>query len=52
MAYDLTRLGVCGIVALLPGWEISQGDRLEVLIAERLGMTLVNAHDRVATESC
>ncbi|CAM3173322.1 DUF4406 domain-containing protein [Pseudomonas fluorescens] len=45
MAYDLTRLGLCGMIALLPDWEKSQGARLEVLIAERLGMTVVNAHD-------
>lgn len=47
MAYDLTRLGLCGVIALLPDWEKSQGARLEVLIAERLGMTVVNAHDLV-----
>jgi hypothetical protein len=51
MAYDLTRLGLCGIIALLPGWEKSQGARLEVLIAERLGMTVVNAHDLVSKEA-
>lgn len=50
MAYDLTRLGLCGIIALLPDWEKSQGARLEVLIAERLGMTVVNAHDLVSME--
>ena len=51
MAYDLTRLGLCGVIALLPDWEKSQGARLEVLIAERLGMTVVNAHDLVALEA-
>jgi hypothetical protein len=50
MAYDLTRLGLCGMIALLPDWERSQGARLEVLIAERLGMTVVNAHDLVSME--
>ena len=48
MAYDLTRLGLCGVIALLPDWEHSKGARLEVLIAERLGMTVVNARDLVA----
>lgn len=43
MAYDLTRLGLCGVIALLPGWELSQGARLEVMIAEHLGMRVVNA---------
>ncbi|WP_256580834.1 MULTISPECIES: DUF4406 domain-containing protein [unclassified Pseudomonas] len=51
MAYDLTRLGLCGIIALLPDWEKSQGACLEVLIAERLGMTVVNAHDLVTREA-
>lgn len=51
MAYDLTRLGLCGMIALLPNWERSQGARLEVLIAERLGMTVVNAHDLVSMET-
>ena len=50
MAYDLTRLGLCGVIALLPGWEKSEGAKLEVLIAERLGMTVVNAHDLVMRE--
>lgn len=50
MAYDLTRLGLCGVIALLPGWEKSQGAKLEVLIAERLGITVVNAHDLVSME--
>ncbi|WLG54051.1 DUF4406 domain-containing protein [Pseudomonas extremorientalis] len=45
MAYDLTRLGLCGVIALLPDCEKSEGARLEVLIAERPGMTVVNAHD-------
>ncbi|WP_256219493.1 DUF4406 domain-containing protein [Pseudomonas sp. PAMC 26793] len=48
MAYDLTRLGLCGVIALLPDWEKSQGAKLEVLITERLGMTVVSAHDQVA----
>ncbi|WP_268795950.1 DUF4406 domain-containing protein [Pseudomonas libanensis] len=51
MAYDLTRLGLCGVIALLPDWEASQGAKLEVLIAERLDMTVVNAHDLVKREN-
>lgn len=51
MAYDLTRLGLRGVIALLPGWEKSQGAKLEVLIAERLGMTVVSAHDLVTREA-
>ncbi|MDD0999295.1 DUF4406 domain-containing protein [Pseudomonas sp. TNT2022 ID1044] len=51
MAYDLTRLGLCGVIALLPGWERSEGAKLEVQIAHRLGMTVVNTHDLIATEA-
>lgn len=50
MAYDLTRLGLCGVIALLPGWERSEGAKLEVQIAHRLGMKVVNAHDLVSIE--
>lgn len=50
MAYDLTRLGLCGQVAVLPGWENSKGARLEVHIARELGMKVVNAHDLVTRE--
>lgn len=50
MAYDLTRLGLCGVIALLPGWERSEGAKLEVQIAHRLGMAVVNAHDLVSME--
>lgn len=50
MAYDLTRLGLCGQVAVLPGWENSKGARLEVHIARELGMKVVNAHDLVSVE--
>lgn len=51
LAYDLTRLGLCGVVALLPGWEGSKGACLEVQIAEKLGMTVVSAHDLVSKEA-
>jgi hypothetical protein len=50
MAYGLTRLGLCGMIALLPGWDLSQGARLEVMIAEHLGMRVVNTHDLVSME--
>lgn len=50
MAYDLTRLGLCGMVAVLPGWDASRGARLEVHIARELGMPVLNAHGLVSME--
>lgn len=40
MAYDLTRLGTCSVVALLPGWQNSKGARIEVMLAHELGMAV------------
>ena len=51
MRRDIAALMDCDTVATLPGWEHSKGARLEVLIAERLGMTVVNAHDLVTMEA-
>lgn len=47
MRRDIAALMECNTVATLPGWEHSKGARLEVLIAQHLGMTVVNAHDLV-----
>ncbi len=51
MRRDIAALMECDTVARLPGWHTSKGARLEVLIAERLGMTVVNAHDLVTREA-
>ncbi|SFS27675.1 DUF4406 domain-containing protein [Pseudomonas sp. NFACC42-2] len=51
MRRDIVALMECDTVATLPGWEHSKGARLEVLIAERFGMMVVNAHDLVAKEA-
>lgn len=45
MRRDIVALMECNTVATLPGWENSKGACLEVLIVDRLGMTVVNAHD-------
>lgn len=50
MRRDIAALTGCDTVATLPGWEHSKGARLEILIAERLGMTVVKAHDLVTRE--
>ena len=51
MRRDIAALMECDTVATLPGWENSQGASLEVLIAHRLGMTVVNPHDLVTREA-
>lgn len=44
---DIVALMECYTVATLPGWEHSKGARLEVLIADRLGMAVLPAYDVV-----
>lgn len=51
MRRDIAALMDCDTVATLPGWEHSKGAKLEVLIAEKLGMTVVDAHDLVTREA-
>lgn len=48
---DIVALMECCTVATLSGWEHSKGARLEVLIADRLGMPVVSAHDLVSLEA-
>ena len=47
MRRDIAALMDCDTVATLPGWKESKGAQLEVLIAQHLGMTVVNAYDLV-----
>ena len=44
MRRDIAALMDCDTVATLPGWEHSKGARLEVLIAERLAVTVPGTH--------
>ena len=48
MRRDSVALMDCDTVATLPGWEHSKGARLEVLIAEHLGMKVMKARDLLA----
>lgn len=43
LAYDITRLGTCGAIYLLPGWEKSKGATLEAHIAKMLGLQVLLA---------
>ncbi|NMY04589.1 DUF4406 domain-containing protein [Pseudomonas sp. WS 5059] len=45
MRRDIAAMMDCDTVATLPGGQESKGAQLEVLIAQHLGMTVVNAHD-------
>ncbi|MNT66434.1 hypothetical protein D3C72_2044990 [compost metagenome] len=51
MRRDIAALMNCDNVATLPGWEHSKGAGLVVLIADRLCMTVVKAHDLVSMET-
>lgn len=41
---DLRELLTCNTVALLPGWHASKGAHLEIQIAHRLDMRIVDAN--------
>lgn len=45
MRRDIKTLMDCDTVARLPGWHTSKGARLQVHIAERLGITVVKTDD-------
>lgn len=40
---DLVLLAQCDMVAVLPGWTKSRGARLEVYVALKLGMKVIDA---------
>jgi hypothetical protein len=45
MKHDLKILTDCDILVLLPNWENSRGAELEVHVARKLGIWVVNVHD-------
>lgn len=42
---DLQELLTCDTIAMLPGWEGSQGAHLELHVAHRVGIKVVMARD-------
>lgn len=40
---DLRDMLTCDVLALLPAWQTSKGAHLEVHVAHRVGMTIVDA---------
>jgi hypothetical protein len=47
MRNDIAALVTCDTIAMLPGWEYSSGANLELHIASRVGITIVNAREIV-----
>lgn len=41
MAYDLTKVGLCGAMYMLSGWQMSRGACLEQLIATALNFNII-----------
>lgn len=44
---DIRELTMCDTLALLPGWQHSQGANLELHVAHRLGLTVVETREIV-----
>lgn len=44
---DLAAMLTCQVVALLPGWQGSNGAHLEIHVAHRVGLTIMMAEDLV-----
>lgn len=45
MRADIKALCDCDVLALMPGWEMSQGAHLELHLAHRLGMQICSTSD-------
>ena len=47
---DIDHVAQCQMIAMIPGWEESYGARIERLVAEKLGLEVVNVHDLLQSE--
>lgn len=45
LARDLSAICQCGAVAVLPGWKLSLGAVIEVALAVRLGLTVLDMEE-------
>lgn len=41
LSYDISRLGLCGVIYMLDGWKKSKGANLEFYIANTIGMKII-----------
>jgi hypothetical protein len=47
LKYDLKFLVDCDCIVLLPNWRLSRGAQLEIYVAEKLGIRIVEFHDLI-----
>jgi hypothetical protein len=48
---DIEHVAQCQMIAMIPGWEESFGARIERLVAEKLGLEIVNVYDLLLPEA-
>jgi hypothetical protein len=48
---DIEHVARCQMIAMIPGWEASFGARIERLVAEKLGLEIVNVYDLFEKEA-
>lgn len=48
---DLKHLRPCGAIAMLPGWEASDGATVERIAAKKLRLHIVHAHEITGPEA-